>query len=265
MLSVSSKKEASTERTGAGGQLYTWGIPKAVLLVLGSFVVLPILAQITVSFVPYVLGWDTLRAEQWLDGSFGIFSKVLLAEALIAGALFWFIRRKKQSFWRVVALEKLRWKDAGYALTGAMVYIGVFIIAVMFINALVPLDTTKEQAIGFEKSIEGFDLVLAFVSLAILPPIIEEIVFRGFLFGTLRARKLALTSAMVSTSIFFGTLHLLGSGDGSLLWIAFIDTFILSMVLCYIRESTGSIWGCIFLHALKNAFVFINLFIISST
>jgi membrane protease YdiL (CAAX protease family) len=264
MLSVSSKKTAP-DPTDTGEPLYAWGIPKAVLLVLGSFILLPILAQIVVSFVPYVLGWDTLRAEQWLDGSFGTFFKVLLAEALIAGTLFWFVRRKRQSFLKVVALERLHWKDVGYALTGAMVYIGMFIIAVTLINALVPLDTTKEQAIGFEKTIEGFDLALAFISLAILPPIIEEIVFRGFLFGTLRARKVALVSAMVSTSIFFGMLHLLGSGDGSLLWIAFIDTFVLSMVLCYIRESTGSIWGCIFLHALKNTFVFINLFIISST
>jgi membrane protease YdiL (CAAX protease family) len=186
-----------------------------------------------------------------------------MVEAMTLSLLAWFVvKRKKTSFWRAVALRRPRGSDIGYALLGVLAYVMLFILAITIVSALLPIDTEKEQAIGFEKGIGGIDLLLAFISLAVLPPIAEEIIFRGFFFGTLRSRNVRLSLAILITSLVFGTLHLFGAGDGSLLWIAFFDTFILSLALCYVREKTGSIWATIIMHALKNTFVFVNLFII---
>ncbi|HET8671581.1 MAG TPA: CPBP family intramembrane glutamic endopeptidase, partial [Candidatus Saccharimonadales bacterium] len=86
-----------------------------------------------------------------------------------------------------------------------------------------------------------------------------------FFYGTLRANKMRKWTAMVVTSILFGVLHLFGAAEGGLLWIAFIDTFVLSLVLCHLREENGTIWASIGVHALKNGFVFANLFIINAS
>ena len=272
MLNVSSKPAPPAAQPPAVSLLdkqptptYKWGVFPAVLVILVSFALLPLIAQITINYVPSILGWDSRRASQWSSHSaLANFLYVLMAEALTSGFLAWFIYKKKASFWRVVALRRPQWLDVGYALLGALCYVGIFIVLVQVISAILPLDATKQQAIGFDKHSGGIDLLLAFVSLAILPPIVEEMVFRGFFYGTLRARNIGAGLSILITSLVFGTLHLFGAGDGSLLWIAFIDTFVLSLVLCYIREKTGSIWATMLLHALKNGFVFVNLFILGA-
>jgi membrane protease YdiL (CAAX protease family) len=126
----------------------------------------------------------------------------------------------------------------------------------------VGVDTDQEQAIGYENAVSFFQLSLVFISLAVFPPVAEELLFRGFLFGGLR-KKMTFVGAAVVTSIFFGALHLFTGMPGEgLIWIAAIDTFVLSMVLCYVREKTGAIWACIGIHAVKNSLAFLLYFVI---
>ena len=266
MSNASSNQKKPLPATVTKQPVYNWKIPTAIILILTCFILLPIIAQIVVSSIPSLLGWSTDHADQWTQHSaFGNFLYVLLAESLTAGLLLWFIRRKKRHLSQVVALNRPQWRYILYGLAGVLCYFGIFIVVLTIVNTIVPIDTSKEQAIGFDKGIGGSDLFLAFTSLVILPPVVEEMVFRGFFYGTLRARKMSMPWAIGITSLFFATLHLFGSGDGSLLWIAFVDTFVLSIVLCYLREITGSIWPTILVHALKNGFVFVNLFILGTT
>ena len=95
----------------------------------------------------------------------------------------------------------------------------------------------------------------------ILPPIVEEIIFRGFLYGGLRKANNVVTSAIV-TSVIFGYLHSSQAVDDSILWVATIDTFIMSLVLCYLREKSGSILPGVGVHAVKNGIAFIAIFIL---
>lgn len=260
MLNASSKPSSNSDKPAEQLQ---WGIPVALTVMLISFIALPVIAQIVLSLIPSVLGWDTSRAQQWLDNApLASFLYVVLAEALTMGGLLAFLRHKKTSLRTAVALKKVAWRDLGYTLIGIVVYFILFASLLAIINSVTPVDTTKEQAIGFEKDLAGGGLILAFVSLVVLPPIVEEVLFRGFLFGTLRRRKVKMVLATFITSLLFAGLHLFGATDGSLLWLAFIDTFVLSLVLCYVREATGSLWASIGVHALKNGLVFVNLFII---
>ncbi len=136
-----------------------------------------------------------------------------------------------------------------------VLYIAVLIAA----KTLVPsLDIEKEQDIGFDRSIKGLSLLPAFITLVIIPPITEEIVARGFLFGGLRT-KLPFISSAIITSAMFAAAHIGGAKEG-LLWVAAVDTFILSLILCYLREKTGSLWPPIVVHMLKNGLAFFILF-----
>ena len=60
--------------------------------------------------------------------------------------------------------------------------------------------------------------------------------------------------AALIVSIIFGALH----GQ----WNVAIDTFILSMVACYLREATGTIWPGVVIHMTKNAVAFVLLFVV---
>lgn len=214
---------------------------------------------------PQALHWNTATTEEWLSNSAGAqFMYVLITEALTLVVLWLFWRAYKRGAVReALGLARLpRWKDIGHALVGVIIYFALYMVFFGVINALIPVDTSQEQAVGFDHA-RGGALVMAFVSLVILPPIVEEITFRGFLLSGLK-RRFGVIPAAVLTSLLFAAPHLL-TGEDSLLWVAAIDTFSLSLVLCYLREKTGSLYAPIVVHALKNSIAFLALFVFVSS
>lgn len=245
---------------------YPWGPLAAFLVVLLSFLFIPLIAQVQLSIYPSLLGWDAARAEDWIvNSATANFLYVFLTEALTVAVLFWFTSYKHIAFRVATALGKPRWRDIAEAISGFILYFALFFAVMLVVQFIPAVDLDQEQALGFTRGIGGAELAMAFVSLVILPPLVEEIIFRGFFYGTLRANKVRKWLAIGITSFLFGSLHLFGAAEGGLLWIAFVDTFILSVVLCHYRERTGTIWASIGIHALKNGFVFLNLFIINAS
>ncbi len=232
-----------------------WNPGVAIGIVLVLFLVPQILAGVIVSAAwQGGLGFlsDTV-ARQFLF--------IVLAEGLTLGGLFYLLRSKGQSF-RSLGLVKPRGNDALYAVAGFAVYFALNLGLVSLLSVIIPgLDISQKQDIGFDTAKSLVSLVPVFVALVLLAPLAEEILVRGFLFGNLR-RYLGVVWAIISTSIIFGAAHLFGGERGSpLLWIAAIDTFVLSVVLCYLREKTGRLWAGISLHALKNLVAFLALFV----
>ena len=54
--------------------------------------------------------------------------------------------------------------------------------------------------------------------------------------------------------------HLFESSSG-ILWVAGLDTFILSMVLVFVREKTDSLYASMGIHMVKNFLAFASLFL----
>jgi uncharacterized protein len=126
------------------------------------------------------------------------------------------------------------------------------------------LNVDQKQQIGFTGAHGFLPLLVTFLSLAVIPPLVEETVMRGFLFSSLRA-KLALRTAVVITSVLFAIGHLQFGSGAPLLWIAALDTLTLSLFLIYLRQKTDSLWASILLHGLKNSLAFIFIFIYHQT
>lgn len=197
---------------------------------------------------------DLLQNNAW--ASFGF---IILLEAITLWIIYTLLHVEFGSTFKTLGFNRPRNKYIAYALAGFAVYFVFYIVGVLIAKQLAPgIDLEKEQDIGFDTSARGITLLPIFLSLVILPPITEEIVARGFLFGGLRS-KLSFLPAAAATSVVFAAAHLGGAKEG-LLWVATIDTFILSLVLCYLREKTGSLWPSIGVHALKNGLAFIVLF-----
>jgi len=145
------------------------------------------------------------------------------------------------------------WLDITMAPIGLVIYFIISMILVTLATTFIPwFDVGQSQDTGFSQLFNKYEYVLAFVTLVIIAPIAEEILFRGYLFGRLK-KYVPLWVAIVATSLLFGVIH------GA--WNLAVDTFALSVVLCVLRQTTGSLWAPILLHMSKNSIAFYLLFI----
>lgn len=239
-----------------------WGPIAGVLVTAIAFVTAQVLAASVFLAALAILGWSTNHINSWLNGVFGQFIVVTCSEVLALGILWLFLRYRRIG-WRLLGFRrKVAWKDLGYAVLGFLAYLLIFIVAVAFTKALLHINVDQKQEVGFQDVVGGFQKLLTFISLVLLPPIAEETLFRGFMFGGFR-KSLPFIWASLFTSILFALPHLFESSHG-LLWIGGIDTFILSLVLCYLREKTDALWAGIVVHMLKNGIAFLALYVFVS-
>lgn len=238
-----------------------WNPVVAVIAVVVIYFAAQFLGGILVSFYPALQHMSRQASAAWLDSSIvAQFFYVLIAEGLTLWFLYLFIRYYKRSL-RAVGLVRPKWADIGYIIIGALSYYAVYIVVVSILSHFIPaLNTSQPQRLGFTGATGVSSLILTFVSLVILPPFVEEIMFRGFLLGSL-AKAMPIVVAVLATSGIFAIAHL-EIGSGPLVWIAAVDTFILSLFLCYLRIKTGRLYASMGTHALKNMVAFLLLFVL---
>jgi hypothetical protein len=206
--------------------------------------------------------WSPAQADAWLQASIGAqFAYILLAESFTIGAIYLFLRHFKLGF-RSIGLRWPQWRDLAYGLAAVPFYFVLYVLIVSIVSKLVPaLNVNEQQHIGFTSVHGGAQLVMTFISLVILPPLTEELMIRGFLYGSLK-KAMPVAAAVIVTSAIFASAHLPEGGAAGPLYIAALDTFVLSLVLIYLREKTNSLWASITLHAFKNGLAFFLLFIV---
>lgn len=143
--------------------------------------------------------------------------------------------------------------DIGLAPIGYVVYSILSSALLQFMSLFQWFDTEQSQDVGFGYFITGPERIIAMISIVFIAPLAEELIMRGWLYGKLRSR-LPIWLAILLTSILFGLLHgQLNVGVG---------VFVLSLVLCLLREITGSIWSGVLLHMLSNGIAFYLLFVV---
>lgn len=184
------------------------------------------------------------------------FFYVLLAEGLAVCLVVWILKKRHLSLNAIGWGRRLKFSDITKALSGFVVFYIFLIIATVILSFLFPgLNTNQTQDVGFNHLNSSLDQVLALVALIILPPLGEEILVRGYLYTGLRSKVRFLPAALI-TSLLFGLAHVTTGSDTSLLWDAGVATFILSMVLVYLRETTGALYAGMILHGLNNLVAF---------
>ncbi len=239
-------------------------VPWSPWLGLGFVIVLYYASQlaggILVSIYPWLKHWSTSQATDWLTNSVTAqFIFILLAEVSTVGAIYLFLQRRRLSM-AMIGFKRPRWRDLAYGLMGVPIYYLLYLVAVGVASHLIPsLNVSQQQDIGFTNVHGAAELIMTFISLVVLPPLAEEIMVRGFLYSSLK-KALPTVWAVIITSLLFASAHLPEGGSAGPLYIAGLDTFILSLVLIYLREKTGSLWGSITLHAIKNGVAFAALF-----
>ena len=153
------------------------------------------------------------------------------------------------------------WTDIGLAPTGFLVYL-LLAAGLTAVFSLFPwFNASEAQDVGFSVYISGIDRAIAFLVLVVVAPIAEEIIFRGWLYDKLRGKFLEQYSNVVSivlsiflVSLLFGMIHMQ--------WNVGVNVFAMSIVLCSLREITGTIYAGILMHMLKNGVAFYLLYVV---
>ena len=83
--------------------------------------------------------------------------------------------------------------------------------------------------------------------MVVAAPVVEELLFRGLMFGALRTRLGVLPSALI-VGVAFGLVHVGGSPVAFLLPLALLGT-----MLCLLYHRTGSLYPSMAVHAVNNS------------
>lgn len=140
--------------------------------------------------------------------------------------------------------------------------------ALTYINEQIPLPESWQIEIkaldaAYNKQIEAFtkmngvgDLMISLLTMAILPAVVEEILFRGCLQNIMVGLTKRAWLGIFITSILFSLMHLS--------WTGFLARLFLGLVLGLLYYSSKSIWLSITAHALFNGFQIIAVYMYPS-
>jgi len=127
-----------------------------------------------------------------------------------------------------------------------------FLVFLLLWSALI--QTSKEKLLEQLGTSESTLLLVLSAGLTcVIAPVCEEFLFRGFIFGSLRNWRGPWPAAIL-TGILFGGVHAGSAPAADLVPLA-----VLGVLLCWLYESTGSLYPCIGLHALNNSIAFGSL------
>ncbi len=119
-----------------------------------------------------------------------------------------------------------------------------------------PPPSFTEAGMNLYLSDSSYSRVLAIICVVLIAPLMEEYIFRGYIFDGLR-HKSSMTFTFVTTSVLFVLPHMLEYYE---YWPAAIMLFSLGILLAYFRERYQSLVPCIALHASYNlSLVFVSL------
>ena len=221
-----------------------------VLMDLGLVAVVYFIGQLAVTLV--IRANDIRSVEELYSRPAALVTAYVLGGLVTLGAVLAVLRVRKMTLGDV-ALKKPELKDIGYGFLGFGAYFLIVRILLVVLGALIPaLNLNQAQDIGLKNVTSGM-LPAAFIALAVLPPLSEELLFRGFLYTRLRGYKIGLVTSALIVSVLFGAMH----GQ----WNISIDTFVLSMTMIYTMQQRRSLWVSITMHVLKNTLAFLALFI----
>ena len=144
------------------------------------------------------------------------------------------------------------WTDIGLA---PIVYVVSLILAAGLTAAfrVFPwFDANQAQNLGYSPYMMGWERGFAFIALAVFAPIVEELIFRGWLYGKLRVR-IPKWLAILLVSVLFGAIHMQ--------WNVGVTVFCMSVVNCLLREVTGTIYAGTLVHILSNGLAFYLVYV----
>jgi membrane protease YdiL (CAAX protease family) len=199
-------------------------------------------SQVLLGLVLSISGEDVDDTPAWLD----LTTAVILQSTLIGGALLAAHLVKPLHPWQFALRPAPFWRSVGWAALGMIVF---YVLAAIWVTIAGDPDQSTAEDVGADES--DLALVAAGFLFIFVAPVVEEVFFRGFFYGSLRTRLGVALSALLCGGVF-GVIH---AGSG----IEAVPILIaLGIIFCLVREKTGSLYPCIAMHAVNNTFAYIG-------
>ena len=184
---------------------------------------------------------EAMAAFQSMDPGYKGVS--MLIGAILTLLIYFIIEKiKKTSLAKETDMKMVTGKQMGLTVVGALG--GMFFLNFMLSILPIPADLLGDLSSGMS-SLTSYPFWLALLVNAILIPILEEVVFRGYLFSRLGKAMPAVVAAVIS-SVVFGLCH------GGLVWAIWAG--ITGLIICVVRVKSGSIIPGIVFHIIMNTY-----------
>jgi len=148
--------------------------------------------------------------------------------------------------------ESLGWNWAGHPvifwlLIAIGIFVGINAADAIFIKILPQRESDFEVMLKSGPQVRLAVALLASFS----APLVEEVVYRGVIFGGLRKRFSATTTIIIVTLLFLGV-HVPQYAGA---WASLAGLMLLSLVLTVVRAMSKSLLPCIVIHFINNAVI----------
>lgn len=223
---------------------------KAILYFLAYFLIQSIVSMVygvcSVFFIILKSGPDILKnADQFmeqatlqLNAQTTLLLLIVNTLTLLAVWLFFVIRKKKLSC--EIQLNQCSKENI---IASVLFGIGIAFVLDFFINLIPFPEDLIESFVASHATLSAGNAVINFITVALIAPITEEVIFRGLIYTRLKAGMPVIVAAILSSLMF-------GIGHGELIWI--LDAFIAGLALVWVFETTHSLYACIAVHMTNN-------------
>lgn len=181
-------------------------------------------------------------SERHQSNTFLIVPVQAVSYALLLLLLYFLIRRRGLPFWSSLTVRPLPAAQATTALVAGV----LLALLVQLVNALFPPPEPLALDRLFTSRAAAQLIVAASILLA---PLVEEIVFRGYIYGLLE-RIWGVAAAVLASGVLFGSIHF------PQLWPGYFQMFLLcvvGLVFSITRAQTGNTTAAIAVHFGYNA------------
>jgi membrane protease YdiL (CAAX protease family) len=192
------------------------------------------------------------RSSPLVTSPLWICATIAVNELLVAATLVVWLRRNRANSTVVIPFGKPPPKAYVGALLVIMGFVPMVEIAGELTHRLVPREVTAETiVIALARGSTNEELAIVLACAALLPAIVEELMFRGLVMRAFLTRSHYVLVALFVPSLMFGLFHLDPSQVGG--------TIVLGVAFGLVRIYTGSLWPTMLGHLTYNTFIILDV------
>ncbi|MGP9039632.1 lysostaphin resistance A-like protein [Cytobacillus kochii] len=211
-----------------------WSIQTFLLILMFVFIIVPI----------FIENWaqDLLQRLFQNDLYAGTLTGLIMAIAFTV-ALYYITIKPYGLNWQSLGLRSFA-KSYWLPIIGWTIFLIVGNVLLVILMDLFGVGVENKKTASLTVELNGFTILIAFISAAIVSPIYEEILYRGFIYKWLRA-KCNIGLSMLISSAIFTVVHL---PTYNTLPVNFFS----GLIFAWTYEKTGSIYPAMIIHSVFN-------------
>lgn len=156
---------------------------------------------------------------------------------------FLFFKIRKKSLFKEIKVRSIRPTTCVAMLSFGMTALFIVSIGLTFLYILFPELSSYSNSEELEHLMDGSNPVVEFINISIVTGIIEEVLFRGLIYTTMK-KAMPKALAIILSSVFFGIAHMNIE--------QFFYTSLLGLLMVLVYERYGTIFAPIIVHATFN-------------